>query len=182
MRNQMLNAENIFEENKFRFSEKALKQITAVKTGNLIHQYNEYTGEWHKVEGKPTYGTIFERKPSVQDLFIDTLGAVLNIQPTYIRKIAQVRYFGARIKSSSNKEVALSKLAEEINFFAENDFIMGNLAELMELKLYMSSEDREPNTVFVSYLIFTDAGINYLNNNKSNFEIKEGETPKALED
>lgn len=178
----MLNAEDIFEENKFRFTEKALKQITAVKTQNLIHQYTEFTGEWHKVEGKPVYSPFFERKPTVKDLFIDTLGEVLNIQPTYIRRVAQVRYFGARVKSVSNKEEALNKFAEEINFFAENDFIMGNLAELMELKLQYLPEDNGQSIVFVSYLIFTDAGINYLNNNKSKFEIKEGETPKALED
>ena len=174
----MLNTEDIFEENKFRFTEKALKQITSVKTQHSIHQYTEFTGEWHKVEGKPVYSTFLERKPTVKDLFIDTLGEVLNIQPTYIRRVTQVRYFGVRVKSVSNKEEALNKLAEEINFFAENDFIMGNLAELMELKLQYLPE----SIVFVSYLIFTDAGINYLNNNKSRFEIKEGETPKALED
>lgn len=179
-----MNCEDIYKENKHRFSTKAIQSIEAIKTKNLIYQYTEFAGGWQNREDthwKQYRDVLFPTEKTPQDLFIDTIGRLFNIEPKYTRQIAQVKYFGIAIMDEAKREESLDRFAKEINFFAENDFIMGNLAELMEIKISYPEQSKQSSAI-VSYLIFTDAGINYLNNIKSKFEIKDGETPKALED
>lgn len=183
----MFNQLDIFDLYESRFSEKAKKALAAAQATGVIHQYNEFAGEWiKKTDPSPlqkAYASLFAKSPNPKQNFIDTLTRLLDIEPMYTRKIAQVRFLGVKIEDSSKREKSIDRLISKINEYAEQGFIMGNMTKLIEIKLgSLPGQPVLDHSVVVSYIIMNDAGVAYMDAQKDNLEIKEGQMPKSLED
>ena len=170
---------DIWKTYKHLFTDKAKTAILSRKVQNLIVQYNEEIPDVTKPYVPPTelqkaFAINLDSDPKpTADTILDFMGQLgINFEVVqYQRKLGQVRFFGTRVKKDGNFDDAVKKIAKHVNDCAENNYIMGHLAPLSTLS--MADDSR----VIIFYLAFNEEGVKYLDNNKIDIEIKEGECP-----
>lgn len=182
---QKIEIKDLWEEYKDTFDDHVVHAIERITTKNLVHQYNEPTKE---VELANLISTMTKvgLNDELTHLPVKTFTVLRNYYPRpfdglddkceYVRKAALVRYLGARVEDESEIEINVKKIHGYIKFFVDEGYIMGNLLKLCYIPFAFGGG------AVVSYLIFTEEGREYLENNKLPVVIEEGQVPNKLED
>lgn len=168
------------------FDDYVVEIIEKVTTKNLIYQYNEPPAEIELANLINMFSNLGLNE-EMKDLPVKTITVQRNFYPRpfddleekckYRRQLAQVKYLGARVPKDGCVDKEVKKLYKHIKEYADKGYIMGNLAKLLFIPFA-----GDGGGAVVSYLIFTDDGVKYLEDNKPKVCLQEGQAPNELED
>lgn len=176
-----LQIEDMYQKNRCRFTEKTIKSIEGKKAKNLIEQYNkpgkvELYNILTILQNLDLDGLLEER----EDLSLPSILKSTSILDEMFKKcevmrcVYQVRFLGSRYYSKENANIAEEKLINILNDLGERDLIKGNLSEMSHLTIFPKGG------TFISYLLFDEEGVKYLEDNKLDFY--EGGIPSSVDE
>lgn len=167
------------------FDDYVVEAINKIVAKSTIYQYNEPTVEIELANLIDVFSNLglneeIKDLPSttpLYNLFPPRPFDRLRQKCQYVRRIAQVKYLGARVPKDGCVDDEVKKLYKHIKEYVDKGYIMGNLARLLFIPFAENA-----GGAIVSYLIFTDDGVKYLEDNKPKVEICEGQVPNKLDD
>lgn len=177
-----MSVHNFWKYFKYKFSSKVIEDIERVKSNNgLIHQYDEITKnsekgnfiltitrlglnpELHDNSLSPTLG-LLSRKARALDKWGDDV--------EWTRKIYVIKFIGVTLEKDTPIHEGINHMSTILTDLSYRDYIKGHLMPLGGIDLY------DGKKILVSYLLFDDDGIKYLEDNKIDFP--EGGIPPKL--
>lgn len=171
-------ATDIWKYYKHRFGEKTVEDVEERVTNNLLYEYDVITKNPEKgnfiltmtrlglnpVIEKPSYIPRHPHKARV----LDEWGKDVE----WTRKLYITKYIGVTLEPHQSIDDGVEHIANILADLSFKDYIKGNRNPLSYIDLY------DGKKVIVSYLLFDDEGIKYLENNKIDFQ--EGGIPPML--
>jgi hypothetical protein len=174
--------EQLWDTYKHKFKKHVVEAIERRKASNLIYQYDEPTKNAELYYLIDVFKKL-DLNPVIKETKLSNISSAFSIRAFEMltgtcepaRKMSQVRFFGCAVEDSNDIPVAIDKLSAIIEEYVNNDFVMGNLNPLMYVPFLEGG-------AVVSYLIFTEEGVEYLEQDKPAVHIYEGERPRSLEE
>lgn len=166
---------------KHKFPSKVIEDIERRKTKDLVYQYNELTKNPEKGHFITTM-TRLGLNPVIDSQKSHMLANMLGHKSRaldewgkdveYTRKLYITRYIGVTLDKDTPMYEGINHMAGILSDLSIKDYIKGHLMPFGAVDLY------DGKKILVSYLLFDDDGIKYLEDN--NIDFQEGGIPPML--